>query len=145
MLQHPKILILSNDPAEADFLQETLSEHVIVTCARNMRELQLLLNDGNYDALFCSWSLHMETWEDPLTETRQCYPHMPVILLPQTVGKQEWIAALETGALDLLIAPYVLEQSDAPCEKRRPHSVSLSQRQYGYRVPPPKTDNTRQA
>ena len=47
MLQHPKVLLLSNDPAEAEFLLQTLSEQAILSCLRNMRELQPHLESGN--------------------------------------------------------------------------------------------------
>ena len=57
MLQYPKVLLLSSDAVEADVLQETLSEYVILTCARNRRELKALLGSDNYDVLFCSKSV----------------------------------------------------------------------------------------
>lgn len=105
MLEHPKVLLLCSDEAETSVLQGILSEHVILTCARNLTEMQGLLKGGGYDALFCDWAFHMGTWKDVLEEVQQRHPNLPVIILPRTAGEQEWAEVLKAEAFDLLVPP----------------------------------------
>ena len=106
MLQCPKILFLSGEDAEAGVLEEILSERAILTCARNLRQLKVLLEQGEYDALLCSWFFDLGTWKNALEEVQQRDPDLPVIVLSRTAGEPELVAVLEAGAFDLLVPPY---------------------------------------
>ena len=106
MPEHLRVLLLSSDKIEIDLFQEIHSDQVIVTCARGLPELRDLLKLGSYDALFCSWSYEMGTWDDALQEVHQHSPHVPVIILSRTGGEQEWVQVLEAGGFDLLVPPY---------------------------------------
>ena len=132
MLKYPKVLLLSSGAAEADVLQETLSEHVILTRAKNMHELQVLLESGNYDVLFCSRSFREGIWDDALAEIQQRYPNIAIIILSRVAGEEEWIKALAAGAFDLLIPPYeqrtllaVLEHATASRDARVIRNIAV--------------------
>ena len=125
MLRSPQIVVLSSDQAETGHLQEILSKHALLTCARNLTELKTLLEAGEPDVLFCSWSFQSACWKDVVEEVQHCYPELPVIVLSRTAGEQEWIEVLEVGAFDLLVPPFrkhsllaVIEQATASRETR---------------------------
>ncbi len=120
MLQYPNILLLSTDETETAALQQILREHVILRPVKSLADLTALLENANYDALFCAWSFHAGTWNDALEEVRKHYPDLPVIILSSIAEEREWLRVLEAGAFDLLVPPYqerallaVLEQASA--------------------------------
>ena len=123
MLRSPRVLLLSTDNTETALLTELLSEHSILTPVENLSELGALLNSDSYDALFCAWSFQRGTWKDALTDIRESYPQLPVIVLSSSPENREWAEVLEAGAFDLLVPPYeeravlaVLEQASASRE-----------------------------
>ena len=135
MVNHVKVLLLSNNRTEASALEGILSEHVILKSVGNLLELQNVLEGGGYDAVFCGWSFHQGTWNDALDEIRQRCPDLPVIIFCRTGGEREWVEALEAGAFDLLVAPYMkrnvlplLEHAVASHEARRLHNATIYQR-----------------
>ena len=134
MINHPKVLLVSNNQEETSVLEGILSEHVILKSVGNLLELQKLLEDGDYDAVFCGWSFHQGRWNDALDEVRQRCPDLPMIIFCRTGGEKEWVEALEAGAFDLLVGPYMkrsvlplLEHAVASHEARRLHNATLCQ------------------
>ena len=128
MLSEPKVLLLSSDDAEARRWEEMFREHATLGIARNLDELQRNLERDSYDALFCGWSFQMGTWNDALRQVQSRRPELPVVVFSGTGGEQEWVQVLESGAFDLLVAPYekrtvmpILEQAVASCVARRFH------------------------
>ena len=128
MLSEPKVLLLSSDDAEARRWEEMFREHATLGIARNLDELQRNLERDSYDALFCGWSFQMGTWNDALRQVQSRRPELPVVVFSGTGGEQEWVQVLESGAFDLLVAPYekrtvmpILEQAVASCLARRFH------------------------
>ena len=128
MLSDPKVLLLSSDDAEARRWEEMFREHATLGIARNLDELQRNLERDSYDALFCGWSFQMGTWNDALRQVQSRRPELPVVVFSGTGGEQEWVQVLESGAFDLLVAPYekrtvmpILEQAVASCLARRFH------------------------
>ncbi|MBI4458583.1 MAG: hypothetical protein HY648_00820, partial [Acidobacteria bacterium] len=102
---------------------------------RDPSELRKVLAKDAYDAMFCGWSYHQGTWQDALKEVLQQCPELPVIVFCRAGGEREWLEALEAGAFDLLVAPYVkrnvyplLEHAIASSEARRLHSTDSYQR-----------------
>ena len=128
MLSEPKVLLLSSDEAEARKWEEMFRQHATLRIALNLDELRTNLERDSYDALFCGWSFQMGTWNDALRQVRSRCPELPVVVFSGTGGEREWVQVLESGAFDLLVAPYekrtvmpILEQAVASCEARRFH------------------------
>ncbi|MBI3894977.1 MAG: response regulator [Acidobacteria bacterium] len=135
MRNYPKILLLSNNQVETNALEGILSEYVALKSVGNLLELQSVLQGGGYDAIFCGWSFHQGTWNDALQKVRQRCPDLPVIVFCRAGGEKEWVEALEAGAFDLLIAPYMkgnvlplLEHAVASHEARRLHNATACSR-----------------
>ena len=116
MLEYPKALLVSYE-GETNLLHPVLNEHVILTCVRNPTELYGLLESGGYDALFCDESIDTGVWNVALAEVRQGYPDLPMIILSQRDGAQDWADALEAGAFDLLVAPHLKRAGSAVWEQ----------------------------
>ena len=128
MLSEPKVLLLSSDEEEARKWEEMFRQHATLRIALNLDELRTNLERDSYDALFCGWSFQMGTWNDALRQVRSRCPELPVVVFSGTGGEREWVQVLESGAFDLLVAPYekrtvmpILEQAVASCEARRLH------------------------
>ena len=66
MRRYPHILLLTNDEQQARSLDELLREHLLLTQAKSLPDLQELLRIRQFDALFCDWSFHGGTWKDVL-------------------------------------------------------------------------------
>lgn len=125
MLRHPNVLLLCSDETRVPALREILTTHAVLTPARDLPELKILLESSCYDALFCAWSFHRGSWNDALLEVRRIHPDLPVIIFSSTAGEQEWARVLEAGGFDLLAPPYqeravlsALEQATASYEAR---------------------------
>ena len=101
-----KIVLLGNDEAEGRTLQNMLSKHVTVTCARSIPELLNILKGSTYGALFCDWSFNKSSWREALKEVHWSHPELPMIVVHHTADEQEWVDVLDAGAFDLLGPPY---------------------------------------
>jgi len=124
MLRYPQVLLLSNEK-ESAVLEQLLTEHVALTPVHSLPELVSMLEDNDYDALFCASYFHAGTWNDAIKEVRKIHPDLPVIVLSSSAEEREWLEALDAGAFDLLAPPYharsllaVLEQASASHEAR---------------------------
>src|SRR4029077_13857302 len=91
-----------------------------------LQELEVALENGSYDAIFCGWSFHKGVRDAVLQMMWQRSPDLPVIVFCGTGGEQEWIEVLEAGGFDLLVPPYqestvlpVLEHAIVSHEARR--------------------------
>ncbi len=133
MLAQPKVLLLSSEEAESNAMENVLSEYVILQNARNLSELEMFLEGGIYDAVFCGRSFHQGEWNGALRKVQQRCPNLPVIVFCQTGSEREWSEVIEAGGFDLLTAPYrrntvlpVLEHAVISYEARRLHNVTLS-------------------
>jgi DNA-binding NtrC family response regulator len=126
MLRYPRILFLTNDEDQVRNLNELLGEHVALTHADGLLDLQETLKTTQFDALLCDWSLYGATWRNVLEDIQNHDPALPVVVLSRTGGEKEWIEVIEAGGFDLLVAPYwrasvlaALEQATASREARR--------------------------
>jgi DNA-binding NtrC family response regulator len=131
MLRYPRVLLLSNDESETSALDRLLTGHVLLTTVNNLPELVSLLENGNYDALFCAWSFHTGTWSDALEEVQKLHSDLPVIILSSSAEEREWLRVLEAGAFDLLVPPFqdrallaVLEQASASRDALTPKRIA---------------------
>ena len=131
----PKVLLITSDPAETEVLERILKDHVILRSGANLMELQALLEETKYDAVFCGWSFHRGTWYDAVDRILNHTPDLPIVIFCRTAGEREWVEVLKAGAFDLLVPPYgelavlsVLEQAVSSYEVRRMMSLSASPR-----------------
>lgn len=131
MLSLPKVLLLSDPATETSGLERILDEHVSLHKVTGLMELQTLLDEGCYDAVFCDWSFHRDSWNAAVRQIQQLSPDLPVIIFRGTGGEKEWVQVLEAGGFDLLVAPYqnytvlpVLEQAVESYEARRMHHAA---------------------
>ncbi len=118
MLEHPKVLLISHE-GESSTLRMLLNEHVILTCANNLTEAYGLLKRGGYDALFCDESFDTGACNEGLAEVRKGYPDLPIIILSQLDGEQQWADLLKAGAFDLLVVPHLKRAGSAVWEQAR--------------------------
>ena len=133
MLAQPRVLLISSDEAESNALEEVLSEYVNLQNAGNLSEVEKMLEDDEYDAVFCGRSFHQGAWNDALEEVQQRCPDLPVIIFSRTGDEQEWSEVIEAGGFDLLVAPYlestvlpVLEYAVESFEARHLHNAMLN-------------------
>ena len=131
MLNLPKVLLLSNATTESSGLERILEQHVYLRRVTGLMELQTILDEECYDAVFCDWSFHRGKWDDALRHIQQLSPDLPVIIFRGTGGEKEWVQVLEAGGFDLLVAPYqnytvlpVLEQAVESYEARRTYHAA---------------------
>jgi DNA-binding NtrC family response regulator len=106
MFTQSKVLLIRGGEAESKVLEGLLSEHVILHTIRNLQDLDVALENGSYDAIFCGWSFHKGARDAVLQMMRQGSPDLPVVVFCGTGGEQEWIEVLEAGGFDLLVPPY---------------------------------------
>ena len=126
MLTWPRILLLSSDDEESRNWEEIFREHATLHRVSNLAELQSMLQDNVYDALFCGWKFASGTWNEALWQAHQQCPDLPVVIFNGTGDEREWVKVLDAGAFDLLVAPYqkrtvlpVMEQAVTSYEARR--------------------------
>jgi DNA-binding NtrC family response regulator len=136
MPTQPKVLLISSDEAESTGLEGVLREHVILTSARNLLELENNLGGSSYDAVICGWSFQTASWRTALNRIRKQYPDLPVIIFCGAGGEREWAEVLDAGGFDLLVAPYhmrsvvpLLEHAIASYEARQFHKTTYPQTQ----------------
>jgi DNA-binding NtrC family response regulator len=135
MLRYPRILFLTNDEEQARKMDQLLGEHVALTHADSLPDLQETLKITEFDALLCDWSMYGGTWRNVLKDMQNHDPSLPVIVLSRTGGEKEWVEVIEAGAFDLLVAPYwkasvlaALEHATASREARGWQQVPLQAR-----------------
>lgn len=133
MLAQPKVLLLSSEEAESNAMENVLSQYVILQNARNLSELEMFLEIGGYDAVFCGRRFHQGEWNAVLRKVQQECPNLPVIVFCESGSEREWSEVIEAGGFDLLSAPYrkntvlpVLEHAVISHEARRLHNVTLN-------------------
>jgi len=129
----PKVLLVSaadHDRAYLEELQSLLSTHVPLTCVREGKPLERLLEGGCYDALFYLRPAGREDWKEPLRKIRARLPDLPVIVLSETEMIGEFAEVLQSGAFDFLLPPYAshtllaaVTQAVASTEGRARHAV----------------------
>ena len=104
--KYRQILLLSSDARETSVLIDILQRHVALTNASSVVEMMALLPGNVYDALLCDWRFDGGTWRDVITLLKEHDPSLPVIVLSPAGGEYEWLEALDSGAFDLLAAPW---------------------------------------
>src|SRR5579871_781713 len=91
MFTQPKVLLIRSAETESKVLEGVLSEHVILHAIRNLQDLEVALENGSYDAIFCGLSFHKGARDAVLQMIRQTSPDMPVVVFCGTGGEQEWM------------------------------------------------------
>ena len=129
MTETRNVILFSAGEHESATLQRILSEHASLVSVSTLPELLDFLKNNDCDAVFCGWTHHTDTWRTVLELLQIRYPNLPVIVFHRTGGEVEWIQALEAGAFDLLVPPYLkgtviplLEHAVATRDARRWHN-----------------------
>jgi DNA-binding NtrC family response regulator len=105
MSLQPEAILLTCDLKEKNLLIEILKNHLALTHTGNLLDMSALLRERDPDLLLCDWPFYAEGWREVLNAVDSYTPGMPVIVLSRHGGEREWIAALESGAFDLLSWP----------------------------------------
>jgi DNA-binding NtrC family response regulator len=106
MTKIPRVVLLGNGGGEMSALKGVLAQHTIFTRVRDIPQALDVLAAGDYDALFCGWVLHSNTWREALKEIRKHYPDLPVVVVYHAAEEKDWCEVLDAGAFDLLAPPY---------------------------------------
>ncbi|MBK7894374.1 MAG: response regulator transcription factor [Anaerolineaceae bacterium] len=106
MQLHYKILIVDDEPN----LRTTLSlilqrDGYIVTTAGDADEAHQKLNEQTFDLAFLDIKMPKKSGLILLTEIKQLYPNMPVLLLTAFASLDSAIEAVRRGAADYLLKP----------------------------------------
>ena len=101
-----KVVLLGNGGGEMAALQGVLAHHTVFTRVRDIPQALSILAAGDYDALFCGWVLHSDTWREALKEVHKRHPDLPVIVVYHAAEEKDWVDVLNAGAFDLLAPPY---------------------------------------
>ena len=109
-----KAILLGGAEADTGAILDLLAGHVTMLCVSDLPELLRELETGDYDALFCDWSVGTGnctyTWREVLKDVHKCYPGMPVIVVYHGADEQDWVDVLKAGAFELIIPPYSKQQ-----------------------------------
>jgi DNA-binding response OmpR family regulator len=125
-----KILLLSSPGSECALsLQEVLAPHVELTTAHSLAESVQLLQAplrsapkgrapgplagkefSGFDVFLCEWCYGSGNWKEAVQVVRSRVPEVPVIVVCRTGGEAEWVEVLQSGASDLLSAPFSAEE-----------------------------------
>lgn len=137
MLSMPRLLVMTNDAHERQFLSEVLSYRADIIFIDNLQDLAQILEKLPFDVVFCDRELMAADWRAVLDEVKRVDPSLPVIVLSRSRKQEEWLEVIQDGAFDLLSAPLVaadvfpvVEHAAASHEARFMHDplVVVSQR-----------------
>ena len=105
------ILHLEDDPNDAALVQSTLEAGGIactITCVQTRNDFVAALERGGIDLILSDFALPTFDGLSALEITRAKYPSLPFIILSGTLGEEQAIDALKSGATD-----YVLKERPA--------------------------------
>ncbi|HWP84026.1 MAG TPA: hypothetical protein VNN17_02460 [Terriglobia bacterium] len=134
-----KVLMLSSPGSEcAISLREAVAPHVDITTVHSLAECMRLLQPragraeaeprqasvpppkeqvAGFHALLCEWCYGGGGWKEAVELVRRRVPSVPVIVICRTGGESEWVEVLQSGAADLLSAPFVGEEVVAALQR----------------------------
>lgn len=101
----PKVLLLGNGP-DGSNVSEILARFASVTTSQQVPAVFPVSEEG-YDAIFSQWQFAGGTWRDLLKKTEELGVKSPVIVLSHCGSEEQWIEALQEGAFDFLVPPYM--------------------------------------
>ncbi len=103
-----RLLLLEDDPVDADLVAATLAEAGLVctTCrVDTSNEFVAALNEGAFDLILADYSIPGFDGMTALSLARQLAPDVPFLFVSATIGEELAIDAMHQGATD-----YVLKQ-----------------------------------
>jgi two-component system cell cycle sensor histidine kinase/response regulator CckA len=103
-----RLLLLEDDPVDADLVAATLAEAGLACTARRIdtrSEFVAALNEGAFDLILADYSIPGFDGMTALSLARQLAPDIPFLFVSATIGEELAIDAMHQGATD-----YVLKQ-----------------------------------
>ncbi len=99
-----RVLYLEDNPSDVDLLEIKLSQigDYEITAIDNKKDLVRHLKD-DYDILICDFKLNGFTGRDAILMAKEITPDLPAIIVSGTVGEEEAVSLLHTGALDFVL------------------------------------------
>jgi PAS domain S-box-containing protein len=101
-----RVLILGNDPLDAELIQATLAEGGIAcdtTLVRRRDEYVAALESGDFDLILSDYALPTFDALSALEVARETHPQIPFVFVSDAVGEQEVTEALKKGATDFAL------------------------------------------
>jgi DNA-binding NtrC family response regulator len=84
--------------------------HVRLLRAASLEEADLLLADGHCRVLLTEAAFPDGTWQDALALKRTRHPGAVLVVTAESAGEGLWLDALEQGAYDLVLKPFVADE-----------------------------------
>jgi CheY-like chemotaxis protein len=105
-----RILHLEDDPADAKLIQSTLEAEGIAcetTCVQMRDDFVGALERGGFDLILSDFSLPTFDGLSALEIVRARWPAIPIILVSGTLGEQQAIDSLTSGACDYVLKDHL--------------------------------------
>jgi DNA-binding NtrC family response regulator len=100
------ILHLEDDPNDAALVQSTLKAGGIAfstTCVKNSADFMAALERGNIDLVLSDYSLPAFDGLSAIKAVQEERPDLPIILVSGTLGEEQAVDSLKSGATDYVL------------------------------------------
>ena len=102
-----KILLVEDNPADADLLQEILEEsddtHCSLVHVERLKDALQVLSEGHFDAILLDLSLPDKQGVSTVAQTHEAAPDLPIVVLTGLNDRVIALEALRHGAQDYLV------------------------------------------
>jgi phosphoserine phosphatase RsbU/P len=106
-MQKPiRILHLEDNPTDADLIQAKLeSEKIIcdIVHVKDREDFEATIANSNFDLILSDYSVPRYNGFAALKFARQKYPDLPFILVSGTLGEEQAVDSLKSGATDYIV------------------------------------------
>ena len=109
MKEMPWILVVDDDQAILEMIQELLNSDYLVDSVTNVKEAQSRLQTRAYDLVLTDMVMPELGGMELLKYTRLHYPEIPVIVFTGFANFHEAVTAVKLGAFDYLTKPIQIE------------------------------------
>lgn len=108
MTAQPRILVVEDDPALREALEDTLSLADMKVDSENCAEdaLQRLAKNSQFDLIVSDVNMGAMSGHELLRHVRKDYPHIPLMLITAYASINESVQAMKEGAVDYLVKPF---------------------------------------
>ncbi len=108
MTAQAKILVVEDDPALREALEDTLSLADMTVESDNCAEdaLQRLEKNSQFDLIVSDVNMGAMNGHQLLRRVRKDYPHIPMMLITAYASINESVQAMKEGAVDYLVKPF---------------------------------------
>ena len=106
MSARARVLFLKGRAKSYGPLVDYLTDIADTTCVATLAAFKKSLGTKAHEAALCTASFHGGIYGDVLALVQELRSDIPVIVCTEEDGDPEWVEALESGAFDLLVAPF---------------------------------------